>query len=96
MESYEEELAEIGAMLKESARQLSGVYETHGRDGLREYSDGQVLTVALAKRAELEEIALKIDKGFGQELDVLRRSRLEAQVKDLGQELYERPRGVER
>jgi hypothetical protein len=76
--------------VKDRIEQLERVYEVHGRDGMKDHSDGDVRLLLSAKQIELGAISERLESRNGSGLDVLLKDQLESGVRELGGELVVR------
>lgn len=76
--------------LRDYALKLDRVYQVHGRDGLKGYTATDVCILYMHVQHDLDTVNDKIEGGDGQELDLLVKERLSAQLQDLRADLNER------
>jgi hypothetical protein len=77
-------------------KQLQSVYENHGRNGLRNFSDADVRLLLSAKQHELDTLSSKFSGGTASELEMILKGRIEAEVVDVGVEMAARESRAER
>lgn len=76
--------------LRGHALKLDRVYQVHGREGLKGYTATDVCILYMHVQHDLDTVNEKIESGNGQELDLLVKERLSAQLQDLHADLNER------
>jgi hypothetical protein len=72
------------------SKQLESVYENHGRNGLRNFADGDVRLLLSAKQLELDRLSSKLSDGPATEPDMILKGQIEAEVMDVNVEMTAR------